>query len=85
MAPTTTAPAWHTPDMSLLRTILGGVAEGMAPDPTMASLRFRHGIEMVLTILAAILAVILAIGYQVFLRVPRSWLERVPGLGPPEE
>lgn len=51
--------------MTALRTILSGFTEAMAPDGTMMRMRFRTTLDLLVTVAIAILAVALAVGYQV--------------------
>ena len=57
--------------MSALRTIFSAVAEPMMPDTTMARMRFRTTLDVLLTLGVTALAVGLAVGYQVIGRWAR--------------
>ncbi len=83
--PTGLAPAWHTRYMSVLRTIFGGLAEGMAPDGTMLRQRVRINVDALLTLLISILAVVLTVGYQVVRHMPESWRTSLRGDSPTED
>jgi hypothetical protein len=65
--------------MRALRTILGGIAEGMTPDGTMVRNRARLTLESLITSAVTILAVGLAVGYQVLRHLPESWRQRLLG------
>lgn len=51
--------------MSAFRGVLMGIADSLTPDGTMTRNRARVTLDMVLTIVIALMAVALAIGYQV--------------------
>jgi hypothetical protein len=51
--------------MTALRTIVSAVLEAMAPDGTMTRMRFRTSLDMLLTLGITVLAMVLALGYQV--------------------
>lgn len=57
--------------MSALRTVFAAIFEAMAPDGTMARLRARGLLDTVTTLVVMLLAVVLAVGYQVFGRWAR--------------
>jgi hypothetical protein len=57
--------------MNALRTILSALGESMAPDGTMAKMRVRTTLDMLLTLAVTLLAVALTVGYQVFGRWAR--------------
>jgi hypothetical protein len=57
--------------MNALRTILSALGESMAPDGTMAKMRVRTTLDMLLTLAVTVLAVALTVGYQVFGRWAR--------------
>jgi hypothetical protein len=63
--------------MSAPRTILSAVTEAMTPDGTMAKMRFRTTLDMLVTLVVAALAVVLVIGYQVLGRWARraGWVD----------
>ncbi len=50
--------------MSALRTILSAVADGMLPSGMVARMRFRTSLDMLVTLVVTMLAVGLAVGYQ---------------------
>ncbi len=50
--------------MSALRTIISAVADSMAPDGTLVRMRFRTTLDTLVTLAVAVLAVGLAVGYQ---------------------
>ena len=50
--------------MSALRTIVSAVADWMAPDGTLVRMRFRTTLDTLVTLAVAVLAVGLAVGYQ---------------------
>ena len=51
--------------MNALRTVLSAVADSMTPDGTLARIRFRTTLDMLVTFAVMLLAIALAIGYQV--------------------
>ena len=51
--------------MSTIFAIVGAVVETLAPDGTMAKVRARTIMDILITLLAALLAVVLIVGYQV--------------------
>jgi len=51
--------------MSALRTVFSALADSMTPDGTMARMRFRTTLDMLVTLVVTVLAIVLAIGYQV--------------------
>lgn len=51
--------------MSALRAVLSAVVESMTPDATLTRMRFRTTLDMLVTLVVAVLAVVLTIGYQV--------------------
>jgi hypothetical protein len=57
--------------MNALRTILSALGESIAPDGTMAKMRVRTTLDMLLTLAVTLLAVALTVGYQVFGRWAR--------------
>jgi hypothetical protein len=57
--------------MSALRTIFSAMSGSMTPDGTMVRIRFRTTLDMLLTMAITVLAVGLAVGYQVFGRWAR--------------
>ena len=57
--------------MRALQTILAAVADAMTPDATLVRMRFRATLDMLLTLAVTVLAVALAIGYQVLGRIGR--------------
>lgn len=63
--------------MSVLRTILSGYTDAMAPDGTMVRLRLRSVLELLLTIGIAVLAIVLAVGYPIVGRWARrsGWVD----------
>lgn len=63
--------------MAALRTLVSAVAEGMAPDATTTRLRFRATLDIILTAAITVLAVALALGYQVIGRWARraGWVD----------
>ena len=71
--------------MSALRTILGGLAEGMTPDGTMVRNRMRIRLDMLVTVVVGILAIALAVVYQVVRFLPSSWRARLVGEEAPGE
>ena len=50
--------------MSALRTIISAVAESMTPDGTLARIRLRTTLDVLVTLALAVLAIGLAVGYQ---------------------
>ena len=77
--------AWHTRSMRALRTILGGIFEAMTPDGTMTRNRLRLSLDHLLTFVVTLLAVVLAVSYQVVRHLPDSWRDRLLGEEAPEE
>jgi hypothetical protein len=59
--------------MSALRTIFSGIAEGMAPDGTLVRVRLRLSLEHLVTLVVTVMAVGLAVAYQVLRHLPESW------------
>lgn len=51
--------------MTALRTIFSAVFEAMAPDGTMTRMRARTSLDLIVTVVVTLLAMVLAIGYQV--------------------
>ena len=49
----------------LLTPIVGAIAETLTPDGTMVKVRARMTVDMLVTLLTALLAVVLVVGYQV--------------------
>ena len=58
--------------MSALRSFFSAVAETMLPDTTITRMRFRTTLDVLVTLVATVLAVGLAVGYQVI----RHWARR---------
>jgi len=59
--------------MNAIRTLVPAIFDSFTPDGTMARNRFRAWLDMILAVLIALLAVALAVGYQVFrLRARRT-------------
>jgi hypothetical protein len=50
--------------MRAFRTIIAAVADSMAPDGTLMRLRLRTTFDNLVTLLVAVLAIGLAVGYQ---------------------
>lgn len=69
--------AWHTRGMTALRTLLSAFTETMAPDGRLVRLRFRATLDLLLTAGITILAVALAVGFQVLGRWARrsGWVD----------
>lgn len=63
--------------MTALRTVLSAVFEAMAPDGTMTRMRARMSLDLIVTIAATLLAMVLAIGYQLVGR----WAKRSRSVG----
>jgi hypothetical protein len=61
--------------MNALRAILLGVGESMTPDGTMVKNRMRITADMLVTMAVMVLAIVLAVGYQVLGR----WGNRIFG------
>jgi hypothetical protein len=63
--------------MSALRSVFTALADSMTPDGTMAKMRFRTTLDMLVTFVVAVLAVALAIGYQVIGPLARrfGWID----------
>jgi len=63
--------------MRALRTVFSAVADSMTPDGTMARMRFRTTLDMLVTLVVTVLAVVLAVGYQVVGRWARraGWVD----------
>jgi hypothetical protein len=57
--------------MSALRSFFSAVAESMTPNTTMARMRLRTTLDVLLTLGVTLLAVGLAVGYQVIGRWAR--------------
>lgn len=57
--------SWHTQGMSPVKHVAGAIAESMTPDATLLRVRFRISLDMLLTLALTIIAIGLAIGYQV--------------------
>lgn len=51
--------------MSAIIAIVGAIAETLTPDGTMVKVRARMTVDMLVTLLTALLAVVLVVGYQV--------------------
>ena len=62
--------------MTVLRTILSAFTETMAPDGQMMHMRLRTTLDLLVTTAITILAVVLAVGYQVVGR----WARRSGGV-----
>ena len=63
--------------MRAITTILSAIVESMAPDGTVARIRFRTFLDMLLTLIVTALAVVLAVGYPVLGRWARrqGWID----------
>ena len=61
--------------MNAIGSLISAVFESFTPDGTMARMRFRATLDMVLTLGITLLAVALTVGYQVFGR----WARRGQG------
>ena len=61
--------------MNAMRTLFSAIIDSFTPDGTMARNRFRAWLDMILATLITLLAVALAVGYQVF----RLWARRTEG------
>lgn len=61
--------------MSPFKRVLGGVAQSTAPDGTEFRLRLRVSLDTLLTFAITLLAIALAVGYQVMVR----WGDRILG------
>jgi transcriptional regulator GlxA family with amidase domain len=63
--------------MTALRTILSAFADAMAPDGMILRMRFRTTLDMLVTTAITVLAVVLAVGYQVIGRWARraGWVD----------
>ena len=63
--------------MTALRTILAALSEIFAPDGMILRMRFRTTLDMVVTTAITLLAVLLAVGYQVIGRWARraGWVD----------
>jgi len=57
--------------MSAIGTIISAIANSMTPDGTLARIRFRTTLDMLVTLVVTVLAVALTVGYQVFGRWAR--------------
>ena len=71
------AASWHTRGMSALRTVFSALADSMTPDGTMTRMRLRTSIDMLVTLVVTVLAVVLAVGYQLIGRWARraGWVD----------
>ena len=63
------ARAWHTAAMSIIRAAVVEAAEAAAPRGDYLRVRFRISLDMILTFGIAILAIGLIVGYQVLSRI----------------
>ncbi len=63
--------------MNALRAVFSAVADSMTPDGTMARIRFRTTLDMLVTFAVTLLAIALAIGYQIIGPLVRrmGWLD----------
>ena len=57
--------------MNAVRTLFVAIFEAMSPDGSMARMRARTSLDTVTTFVVTLLAVVLAVGYQVFGRWAR--------------
>ena len=69
--------ACHTRGMTALRTLFSAISEVMVPDEMVMRMRFRTTLDMLVTSGIAVLAVMLAVGYQVIGRWARraGWVD----------
>ena len=51
--------------MNAISALVGAVAETLTPDGTMVKVRARMTVDMLITLLTTVLAVVLIVGYQV--------------------
>jgi len=63
--------------MTALRTLFSAISEVMVPDEMVMRMRFRTTLDMLVTSGIAVLAVMLAVGYQVIGRWARraGWVD----------
>lgn len=63
--------------MTALRTLLSAISEVMVPDERILRMRFRTTLDMLVTAGITILAIVLAVGYQVLGRWARraGWVD----------
>ena len=63
--------------MTALRTLLMAISDAMAPDGRFLRMRFRTRLDMLVTAFVTLLAVVLAVGYQVIGRWARrtGWVD----------
>ncbi|MEX1345365.1 MAG: hypothetical protein AB1Z63_11890 [Candidatus Limnocylindrales bacterium] len=63
--------------MSALRTLLSAFTDAMVPDGTVLRMRFRSTLDTLVTLVVTLLAVVLAVGYQVVGRWARraGWVD----------
>jgi hypothetical protein len=63
--------------MTALRSFLSAFLDGLAPDGDILRMRFRTKLDSLITLLVTLLAVALAIGYQVVGRWARraGWVD----------
>ncbi len=57
--------------MGALRTVFSAVLEAMTPDASLARMRMRTTLDMVVTLVVTVLAIGLTVGYQVLGRWSR--------------
>ena len=57
--------------MSGLRTFITAIADAMTPDGTVVGMRMRATLDMLVTLVVTVLAVVLTVGFQVFGRWAR--------------
>ena len=63
--------------MSALRSLISAFADAMTPDGMILRMRFRTSIDLLVTTAITVLAVVLAVGYQVIGRWARraGWVD----------
>ena len=57
--------------MNVIGTLVSAIADAMTPDGTLTRMRFRTTLDLLITLVVTALAVVLAVGYQVFGRWAR--------------
>jgi hypothetical protein len=62
--------------------LLLGLGEAMAPDGSLMRVRLRAQLDVLITLLLAIIAVGLAIAYQALRHLPQSWRDWLLGDDP---
>jgi hypothetical protein len=68
--------------MKALRAMLLSAGETLAPDSTLLRIHLRARIDLLLTLLVAMMALGLSLGYQLLRHLPASWRDSLLGDGP---